>query len=207
MSALVLVLPVVAVLAWLLNGIRLIGKISNGPQIGSRANRALVLVDLQTVFWDGGAYDAVSKSAVETAVLSEAASARAKGEPVIAVRQEWSIPSTKLLARLMMKSQAIAGTPGTELAPPFSDLADHRIVKRVQDTFETGEFDQLLKTLDVGTLRIVGLDGNYCVAKTAQAARLRGYEVELVKGAVLSADETASRKTLKLLAEKGVHFI
>mgnify|MGYP001432954816 CR=1 FL=1 len=200
---LILVLLLLA-LAWIFNGIRRIGNVSHGPKVEARPNRALLLIDLQTVFWDGDIYDNQAKSDAEAAVLSASARARKQGDPIIALRQEWSIPSTKLVARLMMKGQAIAGSAGTEVAAPFSGLADHMIVKRVQDAFETGELDQLLKTLNVGSLRIAGLDGNYCVAKTAEAAILRGYAVELAKEAILTADPKAGQKTFAALANMGV---
>lgn len=191
-------------LLWVLNGIRRIGNVSHGPKIEARPNRALLLIDLQTVFWDSDTYDIQARSEVEAAVLSAVADARKRGDSIIALRQEWSIPSTKLVARLMMKGQAIAGSDGTEVAAPFAGLADHTIVKRVQDAFETGELDSLLKTLNVGSLRIAGLDGNYCVAKAAEAAILRGYAVELVKEAILTADPKAGQKTFAALVKKGV---
>lgn len=103
-----------------------------------------------------------------------------------------------------MKGQAVEGTPGTELAAPFNDLADHVVIKRVQDAFETRELDRLLGQLDAGKLSIVGLDTNYCVAKTALAACQRGYEVEINRQGVLSADQPSAERTLTMLTEKQV---
>ncbi len=183
-------------LVWLGHGAWRIGAISRGEKIGDRKNTALVLVDLQSVFWQSGPYAEAAKTTAEAAILTEAEAARVQGNPIIALRQEWSIPSTKALARLAMKGQAIEGSAGTELAPPFASLPDHVIVKRVQDAFETGELDKLMKNLDVGTLRIVGLDFNYCVQKTALAARNRGYEVEVVKAGTLAASATEKAETL-----------
>lgn len=103
-----------------------------------------------------------------------------------------------------MKGQAIEGTSGTEIAGPFKGLADHVLVKRVQDAFETKELDTLLAQLEVGTLHLVGLDTKYCVAKTALAARQRGYNVEIVKQAVLSADPKGAQQTLEMLTKQQV---
>ncbi|MBY5933135.1 cysteine hydrolase [Tateyamaria omphalii] len=176
---------------WLGNGIHRIGAISQGDPIGNRPQTAVLLIDLQTVFWDHGPYSDEAKAQAEATILNEVAEAKAQGMPVIAVRQEWSIPSTKAIARLLMKGQAVAGTPGTELAAPFDDLADHVLVKRVQDSFETGALEPLLAELNVGRLRIVGLDLNYCVLKTALAARQRGYEVGVITEGTLAAAPTA----------------
>lgn len=199
MSWLLPALMVLAPALWFANGIRKIGKISSGDPIGPRPGTALLMIDLQTVFWASGIFGESVKTKTKATILAEAEAAKTNRIPIIAVRQEWSIPSTKAVARLLMKGQAVAGTPGTEIASPFSDLADHVLVKRVQDAFETGELDKLLVGLDVGKLRIVGLDTNYCVAKTALAARQRGFEVEIVTRGVLSADTTAAEKTLNML--------
>lgn len=201
------ILPCLVILGavlWLIDGVRKIGAVSTGDPISGRLRKALVLIDLQEVFWTSGVFDETAKEAARTRILAEIDTARSKGQPVIAVRQEWSIPATKVVAKLLMKSQAIAGTQGTEMAAPFADIADVTVVKRVQDAFETNELDKVLARLDVGHLRIVGLDLNYCVAKTALAARHRGYEVAIVRDGVLSADAKLAEKTLLQLLDKQV---
>jgi nicotinamidase-related amidase len=172
---------------WLANGIRLIGAVSQGRKAGDRPGTALLLIDLQAVFWEQGPYEGKEKADAESAILDEIAAAKAKGYPVIAIRQEWSFPSTKVIAYLAMKGQAVEGTPGVEIAAPFAGLADHELVKPVQDGFETGELDALLERLDIGKCRIAGLDFNHCVAKTALAARNRGFDVAVATRATLSA--------------------
>ncbi|MCW1933824.1 cysteine hydrolase family protein [Pararhodobacter zhoushanensis] len=188
---------------WLALGIRRIGAISRGKPIGARSGTAVLLIDLQSVFWDHGPYPEAATSVAEAAILDEISAAKRNGLPIIAIRQEWSIPSTKVIARLAMKGQAVEGTPGVDLAAPFSGLVDHVLVKRVQDAFETGDLDRLLATLGVGTLRIVGLDFNYCVLKTALAARNRGYAVTVVKQGTLSAKPTAQAE--QRMATAGLH--
>lgn len=178
------------VILWLGYGIFRIGAVSRGTPTGNRTGTALLLIDLQSVFWDGDIYPDDQKRSVEAAIRKEAEEARAKGHPIIAVRQEWSLPSTVILARLTMKGHAIKGSAGTELAKPFASLPDHILVKRVQDSFETGELDVLLAQLGIGTLRIVGLDLNYCVLKTALAAKARGYDVSVISAATLSTSPT-----------------
>lgn len=89
-----------------------------------------------------------------------------------------------------MKGQPIKGSEGAALADLFSSRPEHVIVKRVQDAFETGELDALLERLGVGTLRLAGLDFNYCVQKSALAARNRGCDVTVVKEGTLSSTPT-----------------
>lgn len=186
----VLGISALLVLFWLINGVRRIGSVSVGETIHDRNGSALLLIDLQSVFWEHGPYSDEAKAKAQAAILREVEVARAQNYPVIAARQEWSIPSTKAIARITMKGQALEGSAGTELAVVFSSLPDHTIVKRVQDAFETGELDTLLKRLDIGKLRLAGLDLNYCVQKTALAALNRGYDVTVVKDGTLAADPT-----------------
>lgn len=186
----ILAIAVLLLILWLGNGIRRIGAVSVGELTSDRHESALLLIDLQSVFWERGPYSNAAKEAAAGVILSEVEAAKAQGHPVIAVRQEWSIPSTKAVAKLLMKGQAIEGSDGTEITEVFTSLPDHVLVKRVQDAFETGELDALLKKHDVGRLRLVGLDLNYCVQKTALAARKRGYEVTVVKKGTLAAAPT-----------------
>ncbi len=204
MTWIILGMTLLGVTIWFGNGIRRIGAVSSGDPIGDQSGIAFLMIDLQTVFWEAGMFTEAMKAEAKTQILAELDAAKSNKIPIIAVCQEWSIPSTKAVARLLMKGQAVAGTPGTEVAAPFNGLADHVIVKRVQDAFETKELDELLKQLGVGQLRIVGLDTNYCVAKTALAARQRGYDVEIVRRGVLSADPKTAKKTLSMLHENQV---
>lgn len=200
----VLGLAALTVVLWLANGVRIIGAVSKGEPIGQRPGAALLLVDLQTVFWDDGPYTDDEKSLTKAAILKEIAEMKAAGGEVIAVRQEWSIPSTRAVAWLTMAGQAVEGRQGNEIAAPFQGLADHVLVKRVQDSFETGDLDDLLERLDVGRLRIAGLDLNYCVGKTALAARARGYDVTIIDRAALAAAE--SGKMRDRLTDQNVRF-
>lgn len=200
-------LALAALTLWLIRGIWLIGRVSSGPIVQNRSATALVLIDLQTVFWQDGPYSAIQKANAETAILQAVERAKSDGISVIALRQEWSIPATKVIARLTMKGAAVAGTEGTEIAPPFAGKADHTLVKRVQDGFETGALDTLLENLEVGHLHLMGLDTAYCVAKTALAARARGYQVTIDRRTILAADQKTADKALKQLEEKGVALI
>ncbi|MCK0097730.1 cysteine hydrolase [Yoonia sp. F2084L] len=197
-------LALLGIFVWFANGIRKIGAVSVDEPIEARSETALLLIDLQTAFWDAGTFSDTAKVEAKERIVAEVKQAKAAGMPVIGVRHEWSIPSTKAVAKLLGKGLAIEGTAGTELIAPLDDLADHTVVKRVQDAFETRELDGLLKQLAVGKLRIVGLDMNYCVAKTALAARQRGYEVEIIKQGVLTANQQMSEKTIDLLKRKQV---
>lgn len=199
----VVMIAVAAVVAWLALGVRHIGAVSRGERIGKRDGTALLLIDLQEVFWGDDIYDAQSRARVEQAVRTASEAARAAGEPVIALRQEWSEPATRLIAKLTMKGRAVAGSPGVALAAPFRDLPTQVLVKRVQDGFETGELEPLLAKLGIGRLRIAGIDGEYCVAKTARAALNRGYEVALLTDGIATGHKSREPALLDGLTQAG----
>lgn len=192
---------------WISHGAAQIGAVSKGTPIGQRPKKALLLIDLQTVFWEHGPYTQAAKAAAYSTILDAVAAAKAEGTPVVAIRQEWSTPATRLIAFVAMKGQALAGSPGIELAAPFAGLADEVLVKRVQDAFETGELDQLLARLDVGTVSVVGLDFNYCVAKTALAARQRGFDVEVLQQGALAADQALAGRTRATLTANSITLL
>ncbi|MEL7257315.1 MAG: hypothetical protein AAFN80_05640, partial [Pseudomonadota bacterium] len=116
---------------WLWASARYMVRATEGPLIGARPGRALLLVDLQAACWDDVHYDAQTRSRVEKAVAREVALAQRDDIPVIALRHEWSGIGTRLVAHLQNRARLTKGKPGTELAAPFASLADHTVLKRV----------------------------------------------------------------------------
>lgn len=203
---LLLIAPLFFVL-WMLLAIRFINGVSRGTTIKGRGQTALLLIDLQKDFWEDNTFSAETKARVNEAIVQAVAEAKRNAQPVIALRQEWSTPGTRLLCRLMMQGKGLAGTPGTAMAAPFDTLPDHVLVKRVQDGFETGALDALLSKLDIAKLRIMGLDGLYCVNKTAQAALNRGYETELLEAGIATAIPEKFDGVRKVLRDLGARFV
>ena len=121
MTWVTILLTILGAAVWFVNGIRQIGAVSVGDPIDDRSGSALLLIDLQTVFWESDTFNEAVKADAKTQILAEVNVARSNKVPVIAIRQEWSIPSTKAVARLLMKGQAVKGTSGTELATSFKN--------------------------------------------------------------------------------------
>lgn len=193
--------------AWLARTARHISQISPAEAIAPRAQKALLLINLQTVFWESDFYDQSSRETVLKTVQDRAAQAHKNGDAVIAIRQEWSETSTRLVARLFMAGAGLAGSPGIETAKPFAHLPTHQLSKRVQDAFETGELDKLLSSLQVGSLEIVGLDGEYCVARTAESALNRAYQVGLITAGIATAKAHKIGPIYKRLGHLGATII
>ncbi|WP_317055452.1 cysteine hydrolase family protein [Roseovarius rhodophyticola] len=191
---------------WLWASARYMVRASEGVVIGTRPGAALLLVDLQEACWSDALYDGRVRARVEAAVAREVALAQRDDIPVIALRHEWSGIGTRLVAHLQNQARLIKGKPGTELAAPFANLADHTVLKRVEDGFETGELDALLQVLDVGHLRIMGRDGAHAVARTTQAALNRGYDVTLVADGIATAQPGGFQDVADALMSQGAEI-
>ena len=196
-----------AVALWLWATLRYIVRPTPGRRIEPRPGTAVLLIDLQEVFWTDASHDAATRARVEAAVAREVALAQQRDQPVIALRQEWSGIGPRLVAKLLFRGKAVTGSAGTGLAAPFVGMADNVIIKRVQDGFETGELDAVLAALTIGRLRIMGQDGEHAVAKTAQAALNRGYEVELISDGIATARPGAFETVRSALGSQGARVV
>jgi nicotinamidase/pyrazinamidase len=196
-----------AIALWLWATLRYMARPTPGRRIEPRPGTAVLLVDLQEVFWTDASYGPETRARVEAAVAREVALAQQRDQPVIALRQEWSGFGPRLIAMVLFRGTAVKGSAGTGLATPFVGMADHVVIKRVQDGFETGELDALLAALTIGKLRIMGLDGEHGVAKTAQAALNRGYDVELVSDGIATARPGAFETVRTALGGQGARVV
>lgn len=200
-------LMVGGLIAWVWLAARKMVRASQGTPVPGHAGVAVVLIELQDCLWTDAQHDGATRARVEAAVAREVEMAGHRDQPVIAVRQEWHGLTPRLIARQTRPGAPMRGAPGVELAPPFRGMADHVIVKRVEDGFETGELDALLDILRVGRLRLMGRDGCAGLARTAQAALNRGYQVELVRDGIAAADGAAFEAVLEALASQGARIV
>lgn len=196
-----------AVLLWIWLRARALKRPSLGPMIEPRPGTAVLLINLQDVFWNEAHYDADQRARVEAAVAREVELAKLADQPVIALRQEYSDPGYRVVARLLHKGEAIRGGAGLGLAEPFVGMADHLVTKQAQDGFANRELCTVLRALRVGRLRILGLDGEHDVAKTAQGALNRGYRVELVRDGIATARHGAFDSVTQALGGQGARVV
>ncbi|MFO7770628.1 MAG: hypothetical protein R6V38_04660, partial [Roseovarius gahaiensis] len=123
---------------WLWVTARYMVRATDGPRIPPRPGTALLLIETQQAFWSEAHHDAATRMRVVAAIAREVELARHKDQPVIALRQEWRGLAPRLIARITRPGAPRRGGPDTGLAEPFQGMADHVIVKRVEDGFETG---------------------------------------------------------------------
>lgn len=197
-------LALVASAIWFIRLVRFVNRPSAGPAIAAgRTQTALLLVDMQSEHFQGEQPE--NEKRLLDGVREAVSEARAAGIPVIALRHGWQTPGTRLMARMVLGSKGLAWAPGTEIHPELAQSVDHVVTKRVQDGFENPELGTLLDRLGIGHLQIAGLDGCFCVKKTALAAAERGYNVTLLTDAIRTSRSTEWHQWLGSLPERIEH--
>jgi nicotinamidase/pyrazinamidase len=142
---------------------------------------ALIIVDVQNDFTQGGALAVPDGDAVIPAINAFASDS----EFVVATR-DWHPPDHRSFAdqRGTWPVHCVAESEGAQLAPGVDrDLIDVVVDKgRSRDAdgysgFEETRLEELLRSRSVDTVNIVGLALDYCVRATALDARRAGFDV------------------------------
>jgi len=148
------------------------------PESLRAAATALVLVDVQHEFVDGGLLLAEVSPAVARA-RELLAWARASGVLVVHIRQIARAPSSKLFAR---------GSRGAEPLAGFEPLADEWVIEKpAGGAFTAPDLEPRLRASGIERLVVAGFMTHLAVAATATEGTTRGFAV------IVAADATATR--------------
>jgi nicotinamidase-related amidase len=139
----------------------------------NRPNTALLVVDVQ----QGVVEDAHERDAVVANIHSLVTKARAANVPVVWVQHNDE--------RLVRESDAWQIAPGLD-----PDEAEPRIHKSYGDSFEATDLGDVLESLAVGRLIVVGAETDACIRSTIHGAFARGYDTTLVSDAHTTGDKT-----------------
>lgn len=129
--------------------------------------------------------------------------AREHGVPVVYIRHEFDGVLGRLYARLLLRGAAIKGSPGTELDPRLTQVSDHCFTKNETNAFSNPQLDAFLRQQQVRELYLAGLDGFFCVNKTAKGGLDRGYRVTFITDAIITNFERAWQRRLRRYAREG----
>ncbi len=148
---------------------------------------ALLLIDFINDFeFQGGErlFPRALEAAKATAGLKRRA--RAAGVPVVYCNDnfgKWRSDFRALLERCL--KEPVRGRPVAELLRPGED--DYFVLKPKHSGFLSSALDVLLKHLEIDTLVLTGVAGDFCVLFTAQDAYMRGFKL-LVPGDCIASD-------------------
>jgi len=146
---------------------------------------ALLIIDMLNDFvLPGAPLEVPETRKIINNIKREADAARAAGNPVIYVCDTHA-PDDKEFRKFGWPPHAVKGTKGAEVIAELAPLpGDVVIPKTTYSGFYGTTLGAMLRSLDVGRLRLTGCVTNICILFTASDAVLRDYPVTVVADGV-----------------------
>ena len=179
---------------------------TTGPRISSYADpaKALIVIDVQDDYTGvSGRKEPMFKNVDDqisriNKLIDQASSA---GMQVVYIRHLF--PDNVIMRNLI--GRTIEGLPGAELDKRINVVSTNEFTKKISDAFSNPKLSEFLTAHHVNELYLTGLDGAYCVYKTALGGMNRGYHVTVITDAVISSKKIED--VLELYKENGVATI
>lgn len=179
---------------------------TTGPKIGVYAApaKALLVIDVQEDYTGVGGKKEPLLENVDgqiAAINKLIEKAAASGTQVVYIRHLFD---NNFITRTLV-DRTIEGFPGTEVDRRVKVINKNDFTKKISDAFSNPQLSEFLTAHQVNELYLTGLDGVYCVHKTALGGMNRDYKVAVVTDAVMSREKMED--VLKLYAKDGVATI
>ncbi len=176
---------------------------TTGPKISSYASpaKALLVIDVQEDYTGvKGAKEPLLKNVeAQIAAINKLIDWASKsGMQVVYIRQLFD---NNAIMRTLV-GRTIEGLPGTEVDSRIKVINKNDFTKKISDAFSNPQLGEFLISRQVNELYLAGLDGVYCVHKTALGGLNRGYKVSVVTDAVMS--QKPMTDVLKLYEKDGI---
>ena len=174
--------------------------------------RALIIVDVQHDFCEGGALAVAGGYAVARRV------ATLTGYDLVVATADSHLPGTDNGGHFAADPDyvntwpphCVTGTPGADLVPAVARLATHVVRKGAgapaYSGFEGG-LDILLRERGIDSIDIVGIATDYCVKATALDAARLGYATRVLLDCCAAVDPTAVPGVAGALRDAGVEVV
>ena len=181
--------------------------------------RALIVVDVQNDFCEGGSLAVAGGAAVAAAISEYLAGPEGTGyEHVIASRDYHIDPGDHFSSHPDFAGSwpphCVAGTPGAQFHPRldtshvdvvFSKGAHEAAYSAFEGADETGTpLVDWLRQRGVGALDVVGIATDYCVRATALDAAREGFATRVLLGLTAGVDPVTTQEALDELRAAGV---
>jgi nicotinamidase-related amidase len=111
------------------------------------------------------------------------------------------------LLKLLTKGALQKGNPETEIDERLKVGNNTVIIKNSAEAFKDTSLDNLLNENHIGHLYMTGIDAEYCVAKTVQAALERQYNVSVISDAIGARTIERRDKKIEDFNNAGVEII
>ncbi|SFR55325.1 nicotinamidase/pyrazinamidase [Marinobacter daqiaonensis] len=178
-------------------------------------NTALLLVDIQNDFCEGGALEVPESDAIFDTVNRWIERAQDNAWPVIASRDWHPKEHCSFEERGgPWPEHCVQDTPGATFHPRMQLPAEAvRVSKGTAfetdrySAFDGTELDQYLKRHGIRTVVVAGLALDVCVQATVRDALEHGFEVDLLVEGTRAVDRDKGSKVLSELEEKGANLV
>lgn len=176
---------------------------TTGPRISAYANpaKALLMIDVQEDYTGikGAKQPLLKNVEPQIAAINKLIDWASKsGMQVVYIRQLFD---NNVIMRTFV-GRTIEGLPGTEVDSRIKIVSKNDFTKKISDAFSNPQLNEFLIAHQVNELYLTGLDGVYCVHKTALGGMNRGYTVSVVTDAVMSQKKMTD--VLKLYDKDGI---
>ena len=150
-------------------------------------NQALIVVDIQNDYFPGGAMELVRSTEAAAVAVEVKRHFKEAGLPVVMIQHVAIRPGATFF---------LPNTEGVEIHDSIAvEEGDHLVVKHYPNSFRETNLMELLKSLDVSELTVVGMMTHMCIDTTVRAASDLGFKVELIGNACATKDlEHGGRK-------------
>lgn len=182
---------------------------------------ALVIVDVQNDFCEGGSLAVSGGTAVAANVARHVRDFRSEYDFIVATRDYHEEPGDHFAAQPdfvnTWPNHCVIGTPGAALCPPISDLVKESLIQSVVDKgrrtaaysgFEALDPDgdpllDVLRKAGIDSLDICGLATDYCVRATALDARQHEFPVRVLVDLCAAVNTESGQRALEDMKSAG----
>jgi 8-oxo-dGTP diphosphatase len=186
----------------------------------ARTRTALVVVDVQRDFCEGGSLPVEGGNAVAARIAAWLETNRSSYAAVVATR-DWHVDPGEHFAAVpdftrTWPPHCVAGTPGASLHPALTAVSFDAVFDKGRDTAAYSGFEgrseagvplgTWLTEQGITAVEVGGLATDYCVAATALDARRLGLAVTLRTDLVAGVTPETTDEALARLAAAGVTF-
>lgn len=189
--------------------------------------RALLIVDVQNDFVEGGSLGVAGGTGVARAITAYLA-ARAERYVAVVASRDWHDPHTSNGGHfappgdepdfdISWPAHCVAGTRGAEYVDELDQSRiTHHVTKGMGEpaysAFQGGDgsgrtLDELLSGLRVAGVDVAGIATDYCVRATCLDARIQGLDVRMLDDLVAGVAPESTDRALREMAHAGVRRI
>ena len=183
--------------------------------------RALVIVDMQNDFSEGGSLAVVGGAAVAAAITDHLAALARDYDAIVATRDRHRDPGAHFSAEPdytdSWPPHCVVGTPGAELHPALD-------TSRIEEIFDKGEYAAAysgfegvssdgmsladwLRAHDVGEIDLAGVATDYCVRASTLDALREGFAVRVLDDLIAGVADDSSARAREEMRAAGAELV